>query len=285
MCVAGKLCPAKAPALIRHSDSFFLPPAEFLVDGGEEALVAKADEAHFEVFAAQSYLGATGEVLAARVHAEAELLRRGMRDKAQGGAVGHDDGAQGEVVHPNGGDDEAAAVGREDGAATAEGVGSGACGGGDDDAVAGIGGHKVVGDKKVSAQQGCIVEAVKADFVEGEGGEGVGAPVCLDMEEGAGLEGVAPGKEVGSEGVKGVAPGGGEESKVAKVDSKHGDVAPGKQVDGAEQGAVAPDGEEEVVVALGQGVGYSVGFDSAAVQYVDQAVYLLAQVVFNMAYV
>ena len=28
-------------------------PAEFLVDGGEEALVAKADKAYFEVFAAQ----------------------------------------------------------------------------------------------------------------------------------------------------------------------------------------------------------------------------------------
>lgn len=50
-------------------------PAEFLVDGGEEALVAKADKAYFEVFAAQPYFGAIGQMLAARVHAEAELLR------------------------------------------------------------------------------------------------------------------------------------------------------------------------------------------------------------------
>ena len=95
-------------------------PAEFLVDGGEEALVAKADKAYFEVFAAQPYFGAIGQMLAARVHAEAELLRRGVCDQPQQGGVGHDDGAQGEVVHSDGSNDKAAAVGREDGAATAE---------------------------------------------------------------------------------------------------------------------------------------------------------------------
>ena len=124
---------------------------------------------------------------------------------------------------------------------------------------------------------------MEAHLVEGEGGESVGVVVCLDMEEGAGFEGVALGKEVGSEGVEVVAPGGGEESEVAEIDSEHGDVSAADEVDGTEKGAVAPDGKEEIVGAVGQRVGDDVGVDAVFVQDTHETVYLLARVVFDVA--
>ena len=51
----------------------------------------------------------------------------------------------------DGGDDEAAAVGREDGAATGERIGSGTCGRGHNDAIAGIGGYIKVVDIDLGA--------------------------------------------------------------------------------------------------------------------------------------
>ena len=114
-------------------------PHELVADGGEEVLGVHADEADVEGGAAEGYLGGTREGEAARVHAESEALGDG--DEAQARVVGHDDGAQGEGVGTDGCDDEASAVGREDGASAGERIGRGARGRGHDDAVAGIGGH------------------------------------------------------------------------------------------------------------------------------------------------
>ena len=261
-------------------------PAQFAVDGVEEGLVVEADEADVEGFAREEDLGAAGEVLAAGVGAEVEELLLGMGDEAELGAVGDDDGSEGEVVGADGRDDEAAAIGCEDGAAAAEGVGGGAGGGGDDEAVAGVGGHEVAIDVEVGAQEGAVVEAVEADLVEGEGGElladGLVVGTGGDVEEGAGLEGVAAGEEVGDEGVHIVAAGGGEEAEMAEVDADDGDLATSDEVDGAEEGAVATDGEKEVARAFGEGVDDLFGFDTVAVEDVGEGLELLPGLLFEI---
>ena len=152
-------------------DALLEVPAEFLVDGAEEALSVEADKADGEGFAGEVDLGAAGEVEASGVHAEVEVRWLAgtflMGDEAELGAVGDDDGTEGKVVRPDRCDDEAAAVWGEDGAAAAEGVGGGACWGGDDEAVAGVGGDEVIIDIEVCVQKGAVVETVEGDFVEG----------------------------------------------------------------------------------------------------------------------
>ena len=244
------------------------------MDGAEEALVTQAHKADGEVLPGEGDDGAVGHGLPSRVHAEIELLLLGMGDEAQDGAVRHNDGAQGEVVDPDGGDDQAAAVGREDGTSAAEGIGCGARGRGHNEAVAGIGGHEVVADIEVGAQQGGVDEAVEVHFVECKGGVAVVGMVGSDIEEGAGLEGVAAGHEVGDEAVDIVAPGGGEEAEVPEVDAKDRDVAPSQEMYGAEEGAVASDGEEEVERAVGQPVVDDTGLHPPLVEEGDKPVEL-----------
>lgn len=258
-------------------------PAEFLMDGGEEALVVETDELDGEAFAGEGDLGAAGELLAAGVGAEVEGGLLAVGDEAQLGGVGDDDGAEGEVVGSVGGDDEAGAVGGEDGAAAAEGVGCGACGGGYDEAVAGIGGHEVVVDKEVGGEEGAVEQTVEGDFVEGKGLETLLVGAGDDMEEGAGLDGVEPGEEVVDEAVDVVTSRRGEESEVAEVDAEDGDVAVADEVDGAEEGAVASDGEEEVEMGVGYCVGDFFGLDSVALEDVDELAELLAQGFFDVA--
>lgn len=97
-----------------------------------------------------------------------------------------------------GGNDKAMAVGGEDGASTAEGIGCGAGWSGHNETVASIGGHKVVSHIKVGAEQGAALkEAVEADFVDNKGVNGMVRLIGKDMEEGAGLNGVAPSQKVG----------------------------------------------------------------------------------------
>ena len=229
-----------------------------------------------EVFAGEGELGATGHELPAGVGAQAEALVLHLGDQAQGGTLGHDDGAEGEVVGAIGGDDEAVAVGGEDGAAAAEGIGRGARRGGHDEAVAGIGGHEVVVDIEVGAEEGApFEEAVDADFVDDKGVEGIGGLVGDYMKERAGLDGVAAGKEVGDQGGDVETACRGEEAQVTEVDADDGNLAAANQMDGAEEGAVAPDGEEEVVVAVGQGVGNFLGVDTVVVQDVAELLILV----------
>ncbi len=89
------------------------------------------------------------------------------------------------------------------------------------------------------------------------------------MEEGAGLYGVLAGEEVVNKAVDVVTAGGGKEAEMAEVDAQHGDVAAADEVDGAEEGAVATHGKQEVEVAVGDGVGDFLGFDSVAMEDVD----------------
>ncbi len=194
------------------------------MDGGEKGLAVETHETDSEGGAGEHDFGAAGEMELLRVGTEVELRRvgtgidgTGVGDEAQVRAVGHDDGAQGEIVGGDGCDDEAAAVGREDGAAAAEGVGGGAGGGSDDKAVGGVGGNEVARDIEVGAQQGGIVEAMEAYLVERE--ESTGSRIGRYLQEGAGLEGVAAAKDVVDESVDVVASGGGEEAEMAKVDA------------------------------------------------------------------
>ena len=241
------------------------------MNGAEKALVAQSDKADGEFFAREGDLGAVGQGLPTGVHAEAELLGLGMGDESQLGRVGDYDGAEGEVMHPDGCDDQTAAVGGEDGASATKGVGRGASRGGHDDTVAGIGGHKVAGDIKVGAEQGLLDKTMETHFVECKGGEAAACGGGYDVEERTGLEGVAAGQEVGDEAVDVVAPGGGEETEVAEIDSQDRDVAVGNEVDGTEEGAIATDGEEKVELALGQLVLDNVGLHTPAVEEGDEA--------------
>ena len=75
---------------------------------------------------------------------------------------------------------------------------------------------------------------MEVHFVEGKGGVAVVGMVGSDIEEGARLEGVAAGHEVGDEAVDIVAPGGGEEAEVPEVDAKDRDVAPSQEMYGTE---------------------------------------------------
>ncbi len=72
-------------------------------------------------------------------------------DEAQACTVGNNNGAESEGMGADRGDDEAAAVGREDGAATGERIGSGTCGRGHNDTIAGIGGYIKVVDIDLGA--------------------------------------------------------------------------------------------------------------------------------------
>lgn len=77
------------------------------------------------------------------------LLPIGVSDEAESCMVGNNDRAEGEIVGCDGSDDEAAAIGCKDGTTAAERVGSRAGGGGDDEAIGGIGGNEIVVDIKV----------------------------------------------------------------------------------------------------------------------------------------
>ncbi len=99
----------------------------------------------------------------------------------------------------------------------------------------------------------------------------------FDVQEGAGLDGVAAGEEVGDDSVEVVASCRGEEAEVAEVDAEDGYVAVTDEVDGAEEGAVATDREEEVVMALGEAVGDLLGLDAALMQQVGEHLELLAR--------
>ena len=247
------------------------------MDGGEEALVVETHQMEGEVFAGEGELGATGHELTAGVGAKTETLVLLVGDQAQGGTLRYDDGTQGEVVGAVGGDDKAMAVGREDGTSTAEGIGRGARGSGHDETIAGIGGHKVVVDIEVGAEKGApLKETMDADLVDHEGVEGVARLVGDDMQEGARLDGIAAGQQVGDQGGNVETTCRGEETQVAEVDADDGNLATANQMDGAEKGAVATDGEKEVVVALGQGVGDLFGFDPVVLEDVAELLILLA---------
>lgn len=236
------------------------------MDGAEEALIAKTDKTDGEALAGEGDFGSVREGLSARVHAKTELLGLRMGDKTEGGRVRHDNRAQGEIVDTDGCDDETATVGGENRASATKGVRRGTRWGGDNDAVASVSSDKVVGDVEVGAEEGFFDKAVKADLVEGEGRELSAFISSHNVKECAGFEGVVPCHKVGDETVDVVAPGGGEETKMAKVHAKNGYVTVRNEVDGAEEGPVTTDGEKEVQRAVGKTVVDEVGLYPMVVQ-------------------
>ena len=216
------------------------------MDGTEEALIAKTDKTDGEALAREGDFGTVWEGLSARVHAKTELLGLRMGDKTEGGRVRHDNRAQGEIVDTDGCDDETATVGGKDRTSATKGVSRGTRWGGDNDAVAGVSSDKVVRDEEVGAEEGLFDKAVKADLVKGEGRELSAFISSHNVEKCARFEGVAPSHKIGDETVDVVAPGSGEETKMAKVDTQDGNVAVGNKMDGTEEGAVATDGEQKI---------------------------------------
>ena len=222
------------------------------------------------------HLGATGEVQTTGVSTKVEGLRMGMSDQSQVGTVGHDNGTEGEIVHPDGGDDEAAAIGREDRTATTEGIGSRAGWGCHYETVAAIGGNKVVVDKEVSTQQRGIVEAMQADLVEGD--ERILGRVGDYLKEGAWLKGIASAHDVGHQRINVIVTGSGEKTEMTEVDAENRHIPASNEMNGTEQCTVATNRKEEIVVdADGQGFGNLVGFDTAGMQTINEGQQLLAQ--------
>lgn len=229
------------------------------MDCAEETLVAETHEPHGVVLAREGDLAAAVEHQMTGVGAQVDSTPRGS-DKSQHGTVGDDDGAQGEVMHGDGRDHKTATVGREDGATATKGVGCGACGRGNKEAVAIIGGHEIIVDIEVGAQEVGVVDTVQGDLVEGCQRRLRGGSADVDMQEGTGLDGVMACQEVLDQKVEMIARRGipipifasygGEEPKVAEIDTHHGDGTVGDKVHGTEQGTIATDGEDEVVMAV-----------------------------------
>ena len=113
----------------------------------------------------------------------------------------------------DGGNDEAAGGGGKNGSSAAEAVGGGACWCGDDYAVAAVGGHIAVVNKKAGIEQGVVFSPVDEDFIEGIGAKG-------GVEEGAFFEGKVAFEQIEGEPTKVVSAGSGEESEVTEVDAE-----------------------------------------------------------------
>ena len=142
-------------------------PHQFVADGREEVLLAGADEVDIKWGALQMKVGSVVQGDTLRV--DAEGIDGGLFDgEGDASCVGHDDGAQGEGMGRDGGDDEALRVGCKDRSAAGERVGGGTRGGGHDDTVAGIGGHIVAIDIDAGAEQRVLFAAVDEHLVEGE---------------------------------------------------------------------------------------------------------------------
>ena len=154
--------------------------------------------------------------------------------------AGEDDGADGEEVGADGGEDHGVDCGHEDGAVGGEGVGGGAGGGGDDDAVG-----AEAGDELAVELDGEFTHAGDGTFGEDDVVE------CVPF-----AEEVAVAEELGAHEAAGVDDGGtgdpgfeggvelgegdfGEEAERAEVDAEDGGVRVGKGASDGEKGAIA----------------------------------------------
>jgi len=146
------------------------PPEQFVAEGGGKVVGEGADQAEFEVGAAQDDFGGDVEGVDAGVQGGQVAFFAGFDAEGDGVCVGDDDGAHGEVVRGNGGDDEVVGPGDEDGAAAGEVVTGGAGGGGDDQSVGPVGIEEGVVEVDVDGDHAGGALAGNGQFVEGEVG-------------------------------------------------------------------------------------------------------------------
>ena len=113
--------------------------------------------------------GVLVETLAASVNGEHEVVAAAVNAELYLDAVVEDDGAHGETVCCDGGEDYRLGVGRDDGASYAEGVAGGAGGGADDETISEIGGEVVAVNGGVDADHRRVVVLEDGYLVEGVG--------------------------------------------------------------------------------------------------------------------
>ena len=176
-------------------------------------------------------------------------------------AVGHDEAAVGEDVGADRRDDEDASVRRDDGAARRKGVGGGAGGRGDDEAVGVELGEIDAVNGGVELDETGDSAAADDGFVEADAAGDDGSLAFEgDFEEGAAAQDVFAGTD-GIDGLQSV--GGadaGEEAKRAEVDAEERKEVFAEFVDDFQERAVAAQNEQEDAAFAEFGDGQSVRF-------------------------
>jgi hypothetical protein len=161
--------------------------------------------------------------------------------------VANDDGAIGEGVRADGGDDEGFDGGMNDGTAGGEGVSGGAGGRGDDEAVGAIANDEVVVDGEFEfdhpGERGFVDDGVVEDVLAVD--DLIGAEK-LDLEHGANGFGGAAGERFFESGIEFVDGEAGKKAEAAHVDGEDGEAARSGEACGSEKGAVATEDEEEI---------------------------------------
>ena len=180
------------------------------------------------------------------IDGEVGLVGDDVDDYGYLGVAGEDDGADGEEVGTDGGEDHGVYGGHEDGTVGGEGVGGGAGGGGDDDAVGAEAGYELAVEF-----DGELAHAGDGAFGEDDVVEGVPLAEELAVAEELGVHEAAAVDDggAGEPGVEGVVELGegdfGEEAEGAEVDGEDGRVGEGEGAGGGEEGSVATEADDE----------------------------------------
>ena len=196
------------------------------------------------------------------IDGEEGFVRDDVDDDGNFGVAGKDDGADGEEVGADGGEDHGVDGRHEDGAVGGEGVGRGAGGGGDDDAVG-----AEAGDELAVELDGELTHAGDGTFGEDDVVEGVPLAEELAVAEELGVHETAgiddgstcePGFEGGVELGEGDF---GEEAEGAEVDAEDGGVGVGEGAGDGEEGSISAEGDGDG----GLVTGHVVALDGAVV--------------------
>ncbi len=223
-------------------------PFEFGAEDAEEAVGAVAEEADagFGLLAVDAVVEFEFDCFLA-VNGEVDFVGDADDLDADGGVAGHDDRADGKQVGADGGDQHGVDAGHDDGAVGGEVVGSGAGGGGDDDAVGAEGGDELIVDLDGEVSHAGDGSLGDDDVVEGvplldevSVAQDLGTHHAADFDLGAV---VAPGFEGGIELGEGDF---GEEAEGAEVDAEDGCGGAGEGAGCGEEGAVATEDDDEI---------------------------------------
>ena len=231
-----------------------LAPFEFGAKDAEEAVGAVTEEADAGLGALQVDVIVQFELdCLLAVDGEVDLVGDADDLDTDGGVAWDDDGADGEQVGTDGGDQHGVDAGHDDGAVGGEVVGRGAGGSGDDDAVGAEGGDELLVDL-----DGEVAHAGDGAFGDDDVVEGVplldgfavaddlGVHHAADFNLGAV---VAPGFEGGVELGEGDL---GEEAEGAEVHTEDGGGGTGEGSGCGQEGAIAAENDDQIGLVFGQ---------------------------------
>jgi hypothetical protein len=229
-------------------------PLEFGAEDAEEAVgtMAKEADAEFRALAMDVVAELQLDCFLA-IDGEVDFVGDADDADIDGGFAWGDDGANGQQMGADGGDQHGVDAGHHDGSVSSEVVGGRAGGGGDDDAVGAEGGDKLLVDvdgEVAHAGDGALGDD---DIVEGVPlaerfavADVLGAHHAADLDFGAvvapGFEGVVEVRERNL----------GEEAEGAEVYAEDGRGSAGEGAGRGEEGAVAAEDDDEVRLVFGQ---------------------------------